>query len=180
MLAKRRSLSVDEQSIAGGLIQKRFLASSEYANACSVALYVATHAEIPVAGIIAEALLSGRAVILPTVTSNGLVFREILSQADLCQGRFRIPEPRVICKSWSPADIDVFVIPGVAFDHYGRRLGYGMGYYDKALKMLEGMGRLVGFCYDFQLVDSIDHEPHDVLMDRVITEQRVLTPVLIK
>lgn len=180
MLAIRRSLPVAEQISAGRLIQERFRASAEYAAAGSVALYVATHAEVPTAEIIREALTAGKAVILPAVTGNDLVFREICSEADLCEGSFGIPEPRSTCKSWDPVDIGIFVIPGVAFDHYGRRLGYGKGYYDKALHLLEGSGKLTGFCYDFQLVEVIVREPHDVIMDRVITERRVLTPVLLK
>jgi 5-formyltetrahydrofolate cyclo-ligase len=180
MLAARRALSHDEQRMAGKLIQDSFMASSEYAAAGSVALYVATHAEVPTLEVLRGALSAGKTVILPSVAADGLVFREIRSEADLCKGRFNIPEPAATCKSRHPANIDIFVIPGVAFDHYGRRLGYGKGYYDKTLHILEGSGRLFGFCYDFQLVDSIAAEPHDVIMDRVITERRVLTPVLLK
>ena len=68
------------------------------------------------------------------------------------------------------------VIPGIAFDMTGKRIGYGKGYYDRTLHHLEGEGKLVGFCYDFQLVDAIAGEPHDVLMDLLITDKRVIRP----
>jgi 5-formyltetrahydrofolate cyclo-ligase len=66
------------------------------------------------------------------------------------------------------------VVPGVAFDRSGRRIGYGKGYYDKTLHVLEGSGRLVAFCYDFQLFEEIVGEPHDVTMDIIVTETTVV------
>ena len=180
MLALRRSIPIAEQLSAGKVIQETFLASAEYTAASSVALYVATHAEVPTGEIIREILGTGKTLLLPSVTDHGLSFRQISSEEDLCEGRFRIPEPGPNCISRDPAEIDLFVIPGVAFDHYGRRLGYGKGYYNRTIHLLEGTGRLFGFCYDFQLVSEIAGEPHDVIMDRVITERRVLTPVLLK
>jgi 5-formyltetrahydrofolate cyclo-ligase len=73
-----------------------------------------------------------------------------------------------------PQNADLIVVPGIAFDVMGRRIGYGKGYYDRALHDLEGEGKLVGFCYDFQLVDEIIGEPHDVTMDMIITDKRVV------
>jgi 5-formyltetrahydrofolate cyclo-ligase len=56
----------------------------------------------------------------------------------------------------------------------GRRIGYGKGYYDRTLHHLEGTGRLIGFSFEFQLVDEIVGEPHDVALDLIITERRML------
>ena len=80
------------------------------------------------------------------------------------------------CDAYDPCEADLIVLPGVAFDTKGKRIGYGKGYYDKALHSLEGQGKLIGFCYDFQLVDDIAGEPHDVKMDLLITEKRVVCP----
>jgi len=58
----------------------------------------------------------------------------------------------------------------------GKRVGYGKGYYDKTLHFVEGRKKLVGFCYEFQLVEEIKDEPHDVRMDLLVTEKRVMRP----
>jgi 5-formyltetrahydrofolate cyclo-ligase len=100
--------------------------------------------------------------------------RRVSGQGDLVRGAFGIFEPARECPVHPAEEADIIVIPGIAFDTEGRRIGYGKGYYDKALHHLEGKGRLVGFCYDFQLVDRIAGEPHDVLMDMIITERRVI------
>ena len=99
-------------------------------------------------------------------------FRRVSGLDELVPGRYGIPEP--VGEVWDPVRADVIVVPGVAFDLSGHRIGYGKGYYDKALHRLEGLGRLVGFCYDFQLVEEIVGEPHDVTMDFIVTELRVV------
>jgi 5-formyltetrahydrofolate cyclo-ligase len=87
---------------------------------------------------------------------------------------YGIPEPTAECPSYSPVEADIIVIPGIAFDTCGGRVGYGKGYYDRTLHSLEGKGKLVGFCYDFQLLERIAGEPHDVRMDIIITERRII------
>jgi len=85
-------------------------------------------------------------------------------------------EPCSTHRHFELEDADIFVVPGIAFDLQGHRIGYGKGYYDKALHRLEGQGKLVGLCYDFQLVDRIAGEPHDVKMDLILSEKRVVRP----
>ena len=99
-------------------------------------------------------------------------FRRVLGLGDLTPGRYGIPDPSGV--GWEPQLADLIVVPGVAFDLSGRRIGYGKGYYDRSLHRLEGSGRLVGFCYDFQLLQEIVGEPHDVTMDIIVTESRVV------
>jgi len=180
MLAARDHLAEEERFRAAALIQASLTALPEYAAAGSLALYAAFRGEVPTAGMIREALSAGKKVLLPAVEKSGLVFRRIGCDADMVPGRFGIPEPGAGCRPAPVESIDLFVIPGVAFDLQGHRVGYGRGYYDRALHRFESGGKLVGICYDFQLVDEIAGEPHDVIMDRVITERRAVTPVLLK
>lgn len=180
MLEARQRLSREEQDASAALMQVALTALPEYAAARSVALYASSHGEVPTGALISGAIASGKSVLLPAVTTQGLVFRRIATEADLVRGKYGISEPPPYCKAFEPAAIDLFVIPGVAFDLDGKRIGYGKGYYDKALHNLENSGKLIGFCYDFQLVDDIVGEPHDVIMDLVITERRVVAPVLRK
>ena len=180
MLAARNHLSEVEQSRAAGLIQASLTALPEYAAAGSVALYAAFRGEVPTAALIRYSLSAGKMVLLPAVEKHGLVFRRINSDVELAPGKYGIPEPSAGCEQAALESIDLFVIPGVAFDLQGHRVGYGRGYYDRALHRFETRRKFVGICYDFQLVDEIAGEPHDVIMDRVITERRAITPVLLK
>jgi 5-formyltetrahydrofolate cyclo-ligase len=120
---------------------------------------------------------SGKKIAFPTVVGEELFFCEVKDLSSLKKGKFGIMEPRATGKALMPEEADVLVVPGVAFDLNGHRIGYGKGYYDKTLHRLEGRGKLVGLCYDFQLVDEILAEAHDVKMDLIITEKRVVCPL---
>jgi 5-formyltetrahydrofolate cyclo-ligase len=116
----------------------------------------------------------GKCIAFPAVVGHTLSFHEVPALSVLREGAFGILEPCPTCRSFSTEEIDVFLLPGVAFDLSGYRVGYGKGYYDKTLHRLENLGRLVGLCYDFQLVTEIVGEPHDVRMDVIITEKRIV------
>jgi 5-formyltetrahydrofolate cyclo-ligase len=154
--------------------QQFILMLPEYVSAGTVALYSPVHGEVDTALLASDALQTGKSVLFPAVTQEGLEFRRITDPDDFAPGRFGIREPKSGCTVYDPLLIDFFIIPGVAFDLSCRRVGYGKGYYDRVLHQLEKSGRLAGFCYDFQLVDEIPAAPHDVEMDMVITDRRVV------
>lgn len=108
--------------------------------------------------------------VLPCVVDDcNLELRAYTGPADLeVRGRYRIPEPTGPLFT-DLAAIDLALIPGMAFDREGHRLGRGKGYYDRLLAS-PAFSRIpkIGLCFDFQLIDSVDHEPHDVMMDHVI------------
>ncbi|HEY5975421.1 MAG TPA: 5-formyltetrahydrofolate cyclo-ligase, partial [Geobacteraceae bacterium] len=158
------------------VIQQQVMARPEFQAARTVALYVSIDGEVETAELVAAALAAGKTVVLPAVAGQSLVFRQVDATIGLVCGAFGICEPPTEAWIVPIANIDLFVIPGVGFDLAGRRLGYGKGYYDRALHAFEGAGRLMGICYDFQLVAEIVGEPHDVQMDLVVTEQRVVCP----
>lgn len=176
MLARRRALSAFEAGAKSLLVQKAFIAAAEFAGAGILALYAPIHNEVDTALVFAEALADSKTVLYPVVSGEELLFRRVLNPDGLRKGAFGIPEPDAKCTMYDPGSADLIVIPGVAFDLSGKRIGYGKGYYDKTLHVLEGRGKLVGFCYDFQLVHEITDEPHDVKMDLLITEKRVIRP----
>lgn len=148
--------------------------TGEFAEARVVALYAPIHNEVDTAEVMQVALASTKIVLFPAVCHKGLEFRRITSPSVLRRGAFNILEPDETCPVHSPEEADLIVVPGVTFDVCGRRIGYGKGYYDKSLHQLEGKGKMVGFCYDFQLVGEIAEEPHDVKMDMIITERRTI------
>ena len=176
ILARRKALSTTEARSSGLMIQKAFIASEAFRRAGVIGLYAPIHNEVDTAEVCAQALATAKKVLYPAVCGDKLEFRRILAPGMLQKGTFGILEPAVSCEPLDPSDADLVVIPGIAFDAAGKRIGYGKGYYDKTLHHLEGQGKLVGFCYDFQLVDAIAGEPHDVLMDLLITEKRVICP----
>jgi 5-formyltetrahydrofolate cyclo-ligase len=173
MLAKRRALTETEARSAGLLAQQALIATREFAEARVVGLYAPVHNEVETSEVMDAALASAKIVLFPAVCPGGMEFRRVCDPGMLRRGAFRIPEPDAMCPVHSPGEADLIVIPGIAFDMSGKRIGYGKGYYDRALHQLEGKGRLVGFCYDFQVVGEIPAEPHDVRMDMIVTERRI-------
>jgi len=177
MLAHRKSLSPEEFRSASLHIQKSFLETDNFRRARSVLVYSPINHEVDTELIVSCALNSGKKIAFPSVVGDELLFCEVQDLTSLKKGTFGILEPCAIGKIFTPEEADVVVVPGVAFDLSGHRIGYGKGYYDKMLQHLESQGKLVGLCYDFQLVDEILAEPHDVKMDMIITEKRVVCPL---
>lgn len=180
ILARRQALSAKEQSAASSAVQDVFVAMPEYLAARSIALYLAVNNEVSTERVIRHALMTGKELFLPSVEGAQMLFRRITALEDLVPGRFGIMQPPPDSPAADPAAIDLIVVPGVGFDLSGQRIGYGKGYYDRTLHRVENNGRLVAFCYEFQLVDSLAGEQHDVNMDIIITEQRLLSTVLLK
>ena len=174
MLDRRSALSCGEWALLSRAVQQRFLEAELFLGAAVIALYAPVNREVDTSVVMSEALATGKTVLFPVVAGGTLLFREITGKHDLEGGAFGIPEPRNECPERQPEEADCIVVPGVAFDRSGRRIGYGKGYYDRALHRLEGTGRLAGFGFDFQLVDEIVGEPHDVALDLIITERRIL------
>lgn len=107
-----------------------------------------------------------KTLLLPCVKGDELELRYFDGEEWLQPGEgYAIPEPvGELFTDWGK--IDLILVPGVAFDKFGNRLGRGKGYYDKVLKQTEAYK--LGVCFDFQLVERVPVEPHDVKMDRVV------------
>jgi 5-formyltetrahydrofolate cyclo-ligase len=171
-LAMRRALTPQQVAERSASLQQRFLSLPEFMEAKLLALYAPIHQEVDTALVAADALASGKTLLYPAVTGDDMEFRRVASMDQFTPGRFGIREP--VGDAVDPAAADVIVVPGVAFDLQGRRIGYGKGYYDRCLHRLEGRGMLIAFCFEFQLFEEIVGEPHDVAMDLIVTEGRVV------
>ena len=110
-----------------------------------------------------------KVLLLPCVDGDDLVLRQYTGPECLVAGeQFGIGEPTG--PIWTDLDaIQIIIVPGVAFDRSGNRMGRGRGFYDRMLKSTVGAIK-IGIAYDFQMLDEIPVEPHDVKMDRIITE----------
>jgi 5-formyltetrahydrofolate cyclo-ligase len=176
MLEKRKALSIDEVKEKSLLIQQKLISTEKYGSAKLVALYSSIQNEVELNFVIQDALLSGKTVILPAVFAGKMLFRELPDMQEMRKGQYGIMEPDDSNRVVDPELADLIVLPGIAFDMKGHRIGYGKGYYDKALHNLEGSGKLVAVCYNFQLVGDIAGDPHDVRVDMVITESMTFFP----
>ncbi|AMV73011.1 5-formyltetrahydrofolate cyclo-ligase [Desulfuromonas carbonis] len=170
----RRRLLAAEVCLAGSLqVQQRLLARPEFSAAESVALYSAVAGEVFTDLVFDVARQQGKSVVFPRVCSAGLEFYRVEGRDMLAPGAFGVLEPAA--GAVVPlAAIDLAVIPGVAFDLLGHRLGYGKGYYDRTFCTATERPLLVGFAFDLQVVGQLPREGHDVRLDLLVTETRVI------
>ena len=149
----------------------RVLALPCYASARRIVAYAATAGEIDPRPIVDAALQAGRAVYFPRLTGRTLEFVRARPEA-LRDGRYGVPEP-TDGELLGPDDTGtLFLVPALAFDERGVRLGRGAGCFDRALPAFPDAVR-VGLAFEFQVVPSLPEAPWDVRMDMVVTESRV-------
>lgn len=177
MLARRRALGHDEWQAASQLAQQNLLSLEAFFRADCIALYASAHNEIGTTMIFEAAFAAGKRVLYPAVCGHVMVLRQVDGLAGLSQGRFGILEPCSTGMDHSADEADLIIIPGVAFDLSGHRIGYGKGFYDRFLQHPGRTAHLVGLCHDFQLIDgAIPADQHDIRMDIVVTEKRIICP----
>lgn len=172
MLQSRRALSAADVSVLSCRAQRNFIASDVFRRARVLALYSPVHQEIATERIAAAAIEAGKRICYPRVAGQTLVFGEVASPEALRPGRFSIPEPLPAAPRLDGV-IDVLLVPGLAFDVQGFRLGYGRGYYDRYLADVAAGVLAVGLCYDFQVCAAVPQEPHDRRLDWLVTESSV-------
>lgn len=136
----------------------------DFINANTVMLYHSLPDEVNTHAFIKKWRYLKR-IILPTVVGDDIVPVELTRETDFATGDFNIQEPQ---NHPYEGGYDLIVVPGVAFDKSGNRIGRGRGYYDRFLRQHLSVKR-IGICFDFQLVESVPTEPTDVRMDEVIT-----------
>ncbi|MDP8237374.1 MAG: 5-formyltetrahydrofolate cyclo-ligase [Candidatus Erginobacter occultus] len=176
----REALSREEVREKSRRIARRFLARPEYRTAASVFCYLDHGHEVETSEIIAAALREGKRVAVPLVETGGEGIRAVAIrdlEKDLAPGFRGIREP--VDRSGTgvdPRELDLAVVPGTAFDLSGNRLGRGGGHYDKFLPRFRDGAARIGLAFECQIMERIVGETHDVKMDAVITEDRVVVP----
>jgi 5-formyltetrahydrofolate cyclo-ligase len=162
------AIAGDRKNAISAEIVSRIETSPLFQNAEVVALYHALPDEVRLGELLSR-WRGAKRLALPSTAFGWMVFREYQGEDDLVKGEFGIVEPsagRII----PPEVIDLMIVPGVAFDSAMHRLGRGGGYYDRYLSSpyAEGIYKM-GVCYPWQLVESVPTEPHDIVMNDVIT-----------
>jgi len=116
---------------------------------------------------------TGREAYFPRVDGTGLTFHRILDLNELKPGKFGIPEPCSTTPGIAPEDLDLILVPGIAFDDSGARIGYGKGYYDRLLVHIP-RERRVALAYSLQISDSLPCGGTDVSLGIVVTESEII------
>jgi 5-formyltetrahydrofolate cyclo-ligase len=156
-------------------ICEKFTALPEYAAAQTVMYYVDVRSEVRTRHYLATALTHGKRIVVPYCIDGELELFHLESMDELEIGAYKILEPRkdlreVDAKHVQPEDLDLIMVPGVAFDRRGARMGHGFGYYDKLLEHARPDCPLIALAFECQFFDEIPTQAHDVYMDKILTE----------
>ena len=174
--AARDAMPAEARAAASAAITARIVALPSFAAARTVLLTLSFRSEWNTLPLIGIALAEGKTVAAPRVNhaTRMLELHALVDPPrDLVTGAFGIPEPDPRAKPVAPDAIDWVLVPGLAFDRSGRRLGDGGGYYDRLLPLLTRAAR-VGGAYELQLVDRVPSAPHDIGVGTVVTESQTL------
>jgi len=159
-------------------IMNRFMELPEYDAARTVMFYVDVRDEVRTRQALPAALATGKRIVVPYCVDGELelFWLEVMDELEL--GMYRILEPKnelrdVVHKRLQPEDLDLIMVPGVAFDKNGGRTGHGKGYYDKLLEHAKPETPLVALAFECQMFDEIPMDHHDIYMDKVVTENDV-------
>lgn len=176
LLAHRMQLSARERCELSRTAQHKLVTSLLFNKATCIALYSPTRGEVETELLFTAARKAQKRVCYPRVEGERMQFVEVNDLASLSRGAFGLLEPQD--GSGVPvADLDLMIVPGVAFDRTGHRLGYGKGFYDRELHSVGFSGVLIGLCFKFQLLDRLPTESHDVPVDCLVTEQGLFSPL---
>ncbi len=176
VISRRNAMSVSDITRKSALIKKRLFALEEFRHARAILFYVSYGSEVATHEMIQACLASGKKVVVPctNATNKTLSLSELRRWDDLGVGSYNIQEPRMECRCEVSLDaVDLIIVPGVAFDCAGHRIGHGMGYYDRLLSENVEATK-IGLAFELQVVEQIPAEHHDVSIDMIITEKRVI------
>ena len=174
LLKKRLSFSSEEAHKAGGKIASVLAKEDAFIKAKRISLYSPIRGEVPTGEIEKLAIKAGKIVYLPRIIKAGKKLVFAVSTGNLEKGPYGIPQPHSSADSVGIDALDMIIIPGIGFDKHGHRLGYGMGYYDRAFGNIREEASVVGLAYSFQVVEKLPVEEHDLRVDFIVTENGVL------
>ncbi len=169
-----RSMGIDHVLAMSERIREKVEHLPEFVSSDIIASYVATNEEVQTEQIIRDSLSQGKRVLVPKVISrNELLFSEIKEMADLETGTFGLLEPKLSLIRRVPLmDAKLILVPVVAWDERGYRVGHGNAYFDSALSGITSI--TIGLGFEAQRTDHVPEERHDVPLKMIITEKRIM------
>jgi 5-formyltetrahydrofolate cyclo-ligase len=177
MKEQRGQLSDEERRFLNEKIRERFLTTEEYRMCGNLFCYISFGSEVNTISIIQQALEEEKQVYVPKVEAQGMEFYRIEDLNRLQPSSFGVPEPSSEDTRRYPMDttdtateLRLMLLPGLAFDPLGNRIGYGAGYYDRYLcRYPQKHFYKIAACYDFQLMEHITTEEYDIRADAILT-----------
>jgi len=165
----------DDKDGISRTIMARFMELAEYAAASTVMFYIDVRAEVRTRNDLEAALACGKKIVVPYCVDGELELFHLEHMDELETGMYKILEPRaelreIAEKKVDVTQLDLIMVPGVAFDRRGGRTGHGKGYYDKLLEHAKPQTPLVAVAFDCQIFPEIPMEDHDIHMDKVVTQ----------
>jgi 5-formyltetrahydrofolate cyclo-ligase len=176
--AHLRRLHLQDGSQKNRQIVDSLTALPEYSGGKTVLCYVSFRTEVATLDLLARMINEGKRVVVPYCEADRLELFHFIDFADLAPRTLGILEPKPELRALEDRhvpvrDIDLFVLPGLAFDRDGGRLGYGKGYFDRLLKLARPDALLAAIAFECQLFDAIPMTPQDIRVDAVVTESNV-------
>jgi 5-formyltetrahydrofolate cyclo-ligase len=178
--SKRANLPKEEVHEKSRKILERLFELPEFKGAKTIAFYISKNGsgEVETEEMIKESLQREKRVLVPIVdqVKGELVFSELQDyDSELEPGCFGILEPKLNCRRVVPlGKADLILVPGIAFDLSGHRVGYGKGYYDKLFKKLEPKTELTGLAYDFQIFVKFTWGDRGLRVHKIVTDEKVV------
>lgn len=176
ILAQRNELPEEAVAEKSQRIRKRLLALAEFKKAKVVMFYVAKDKEVRTERIIRESLRMGKRVAVPLsrVEERNLIPLLLTDYGELIPGAYGILEPEKKCHRPIPLkNLELIIVPGVAFDRQGQRLGFGGGFYDNFLGKVPANIPRLGLAFELQMVEELPVGGNDAPVDGIITEKRI-------
>ncbi len=173
MRAVREALPGSACDARSAEITKRLFTLAEVDRAATILAFASIRNEVRTRASMQAAWAAGKRVALPRVVGDELQLHLVDSETALAEGAFSVPEPPATAAIVQPGDVDVALVPALAVDPRGYRIGYGGGYYDKLIPRLQ-RACTCAVAYDFQLIAEVPELPFDVAVDVVVTDERVI------
>ncbi len=173
---KRKKLSWDEVSLKSKRVGEKFFALPEFEKSQKIMFYLSFNQEVSTEAMVERSIKLKKQVLVPKIQEQDLSIWSISGRDQCVPNQWGIPEPeekRGAKRFPFWLEIELIVIPGLAFDRLGRRLGFGKGYYDRFLKRFTPDTFTLGLAFDFQVVENIPVTADDFSLDCVVSETKV-------
>ncbi len=178
IIKRRDQLAPEEIRDKSLAIAENLYSLPAYWDAASVMFFITFGSEVDTRPMVEETIKNNKIVLAPKPVpeTREMIPSQIIDwDEDLVPGAYNIPEPKEeALRPFKPERIDLLIVPGVAFDLKGNRLGYGGGYYDRFFSLLKLQVSLVALVFDLQIVPEVPVDDWDRRVDTVITEKRII------
>ena len=173
IIDKRNNLILDIKQNYDSLIFEEIINSEIYKKSKKIFTYISFGSEVDTIKLIKYSFSNNKEVYVPKINkqTKDMIALKIHNFNNMSVDKWGIIEPNSVDKTNIGTDFDLIIMPGIAFDKQGNRVGYGGGYYDKYISKLNNTSNLLALAYDFQMIQDIESESHDIKVDFILTNK---------